>query len=107
MTWLILPLALAGIGQATRRTLTCAVVPLRSSCRRLRVTPRDVADDVARAFGGEEVRLELEAYDRRAAGPVTVDVNEDVLLLWAVCCRRSRCWCCSMPPSRLGAGSPA
>jgi len=91
-----------------RRTLTCAVVPLRSSCPRLRVAPRDVLDDVARAFGGEEVRLELEAFDRRfrvetddvrfafafldqrlmeafLALPegVTADVNEDVLLLSA------------------------
>jgi hypothetical protein len=91
-----------------RRTLTCAVVPLRSSCPRLRVAPRDVLDDVARAFGGDEVRLELEAFDRRfrvetddvrfafafldqrlmeafLALPegVTADVNEDVLLLSA------------------------
>jgi hypothetical protein len=91
-----------------RRTLTCAVVTLRSSCPRLRVAPRDVLDDVARAFGGEEVRLELEAFDRRfrvetddvrfafafldqrlmeafLALPegVTADVNEDVLLLSA------------------------
>lgn len=90
-----------------RRTLTCAVVPLRSSCPRLRVAPRDVVDDLARAFGGEEVRLELEEFDRRflvetedvrfafafldqrlmetflgLPDGVTADVNEDVLLLW-------------------------
>jgi hypothetical protein len=95
-------------GGGARRTLTCAVVPLRSSCPHLRVAPRDVVDDFARAFGGEEVRLELEAFDRRfrvetddvrfafafldqrlmeafLALPegVTADVNEDVLLLWA------------------------
>ena len=95
-------------GAAVRRTLTCAVVPLRSSCPRLRVAPRDVVDDVARAFGGEEVRLELEAFDRRfrvetedvrfavafldqrlmeallgLPEGVSVDVNEDVLLLSA------------------------
>lgn len=95
-------------GGGARRTLTCAVVPLRSSCPRLRVSPRDVVDDGARAFGGGEVRLELEAFDRRfrvetddvrfafafldqrlmeafLALPdgVTADVNEDVLLLWA------------------------
>jgi len=95
-------------GGGARRTLTCAVVPLRSSCPRLRVAPRGVLDDVARAFGGEEVRLELEAFDRRfrvetddvrfafafldqrlmeafLALPegVTADVNEDVLLLSA------------------------
>jgi hypothetical protein len=98
----------AGERSGARRTLTCAVVPLRSSCPRLRVAPRDVLDDVARAFGGEEVRLELEAFDRRfrvetddvrfafafldqrlmeafLALPegVTADVNEDVLLLSA------------------------
>ena len=91
-----------------RRTLSCAVVPLRSSCPRLRVAPRDVVDDVARAFGGEEVRLELETFDRRfrvetedvrfavafldqrlmealrgLPEGVSVDVNEDVLLLSA------------------------
>jgi hypothetical protein len=95
-------------GSAVRRTLTCAVVPLRSSCPRLRVTSRDVVDDVARALGGEEVRLELEAFDRRfrvetddvrfavafldqrlmeallgLPDGVGVDVNEDVLLLSA------------------------
>ncbi|HET7927943.1 MAG TPA: hypothetical protein VFM40_00150 [Actinomycetota bacterium] len=95
-------------GRGTRRTLTCAVVPLRSSCPRLRVAPRDLVDDVARAFGGVEVELELEAFDRRfrvetddarfafafldqrlmeafLALPdgVTADVNEDVLLLSA------------------------
>jgi hypothetical protein len=95
-------------GSGVRRTLTCAVVPLRSSCPRLRVAPRDVADEVARAFGGEELRLELEAFDRRfrvetedvrfavafldqrlmepllrLPEGVSVDVNEDVLLLSA------------------------
>ena len=95
-------------GRGVRRTLTCAAVPLRSSCPRLRVAPRDLADDVARAFGGEEVRLELEAFDRRfrvetadarfafafldqrlmeaflgLPDGVTVDVNGDRLLLWA------------------------
>ena len=93
-------------GRGVRRTLTCAVVPLRSSSPRLRVAPRDVVDDVGRAFGGEEVRLELEAFDRRfrvetqdvrfafafldqrlmeallgLPEGVSVDVNEDVLLL--------------------------
>ena len=95
-------------GGGVRRTLTCAVVPLRSSCPRLRVAPLGVVYDVARPFGGEEVRLELEAFDRRfrvetddvrfafafldqrlmeafLALPegVTADVNEDVLLLSA------------------------
>jgi len=94
--------------RAVRRTLTCAVVPLRLSCPRLRVAPRDLVDDVARAFGGEEVQLELEAFDRRfrvetedvrfafafldqrlmeallmLPEGVSIDVNEDVLLLSA------------------------
>jgi len=97
-----------GRGGGVRRTLTCAVVPLPSSCPRLRVAPLGVVYDVARAFGGEEVRLELEAFDRRfrvetddvrfafafldqrvmeafLALPdgVTADVNENVLLLSA------------------------
>ena len=46
-----------------RRHLTCAVVPLRSSCPRLRVTPRDVDSDFD-AFG-REVHLELDAFERR------------------------------------------
>lgn len=93
-----------GVGE--RRRLNCAVVPLRSSCPRLRVAPRNVV--VARAFGGEEVRLELEAFDRRfrvetddarfaiafldqrlmeafleLPNDVTAEVHEDVLLLSA------------------------
>jgi hypothetical protein len=67
-----------------------------------------VVDDIAGALGGREVRLELEEFDRRfrvetddarfavafldqrmmeaflgLSEHVTVDVNEDVLLLWA------------------------
>jgi hypothetical protein len=91
-----------------RRRFTCAVVPLGFSCPRLRVAPRDVVDDIAGALGGREVRLELEEFNRRfrvetddarfavafldqrlmeaflgLSEHVTVDVNEDVLLLWA------------------------
>lgn len=91
-----------------RRGFTCATVRLWFTCPRLRVTPRDVVDDVAGALGGQEVRLELEEFDRRfrvesedgrfavafldqrmmeamlgLPGRVTVDVNEDVLLLLA------------------------
>jgi len=91
-----------------RRRFTCAVVPLGSACSRLRVAPRDVVDDVADALGRPEVRLELDEFDRRfrveaedarfavsfldqrmmeailgLPQGVTVDVNEDVLLLWA------------------------
>ncbi len=95
-------------GGGARRRLTCAVVPLRSSCPRLRVAPRDAVDDVTRAFGGDEVRLELEKFDRRfrveaedvrfafafldqrmmetflgLPDDVTADVNDDALLLSA------------------------
>jgi hypothetical protein len=91
-----------------RRRFTCAVVPLGFACPRLRVAPRDVVDDVAGALGGREVRLELEEFDGRfrvesedarfavafldqrmmeaflgLPEDVTVDVNDDVLLLWA------------------------
>jgi hypothetical protein len=91
-----------------RREFTCATVPLWFTCPRLQVAPRDVVDDVAGALGGQEVRLELEEFDRRfrvegederfafafldqrmmeallgLPTDVTVDVNEDVLLLWA------------------------
>jgi hypothetical protein len=48
----------------TRHRLTCATVPLRSSCPRLSVVPKDVADDLADPFG-HEVHLELEAFERR------------------------------------------
>jgi hypothetical protein len=90
------------------RRFTCATAPLWLTCPRLRVAPRDVVDDLAGALGGREVRLELEEFDRRfrveseddrfavafldqrimqallgLPGDVTVDVNEDVLLLWA------------------------
>ena len=104
--WYVDPADERGVGG--RRRLTCAIVPLRSSCPRLRVSPRDVVDDLTHAFGGEEVRLELEAFDRRfrvetedvrfatafldqrlmeaflgLPDGVTVDVNEDALLLLA------------------------
>ena len=91
-----------------RRSLTCAVVPIAASVPRLRVAPRDLADDVRDALVLPQVRLELEAFDRRfvvesedqrfavafleqrmmeglLALPdgVTLEVNEDVLLLSA------------------------
>jgi hypothetical protein len=91
-----------------RRRFTCAVVPLRFTCPRLRIAPRDVVDDIVGALAGREVRLELEEFGRRfrvesddaqfavafldqrmmeallgLPEDVTVDVNEDVLLLWA------------------------
>jgi hypothetical protein len=92
----------------SRRRFTCAVVSLGFTSPRLRVAPRDVFDDVAEALGPPEVRLELDEFDRRfrveaedarfavsfldqrmmeailgLPEGVTVDVNEDVLLLWA------------------------
>jgi hypothetical protein len=94
-------------GGALRR-LTCAVVPLAASCPRLRVTPRGVVDETREALVGEDIRLELEAFGRRfhveaeddrfavafldqrmmealLALPehVSLEVNEDVVLLWA------------------------
>ena len=91
-----------------RREFTCATVQLWFTCPRLRVVPRDVVDDLADAFAGNELRLELEDFNRRFSvksederfavafldqrmteallrlpDNVTVDVNEDVLLLWA------------------------
>jgi hypothetical protein len=90
-----------------RRSLTCAVVPLPFTAPHLRVTPRDLVDEVAGLLD-DEVRLELERFDRRfrveAADPrfavafldqrmmeaflglpdgVTADTAEDVLLLSA------------------------
>ena len=87
---------------------TCAVVPLAASCPRLRIAPRDLADGARALLGLREVRLELEAFNRRfvvesederfaiafleqrmmegllALPPtVTAEVNEHVLLLSA------------------------
>jgi hypothetical protein len=89
-----------------RRRLTCAVVPLGASCPRLRVGPAALVD--AAALGLLEVKLDLEEFNRRfvvqsedqrfafafleqrmmeailAIPPgVTLEVNEDVLLLSA------------------------
>jgi hypothetical protein len=91
-----------------KRRFTCALVPLPASVPRLRVAPRDLADDTMTALGGKEVRFELERFNRRfvvesederfafsfleqrmmeafLALPegVTAEVNEDVLLLFA------------------------
>jgi hypothetical protein len=91
-----------------RRRLTCAVVPLVFSAPRLRIAPRDLADDMKAAVGLREVRLELEEFNSRfvvdaederfaiafleqrmmeglLALPdgVTAEVNEHVLLLSA------------------------
>jgi hypothetical protein len=89
-----------------RHRLTCAVVPLRSSCPRLRVVPRDLASDLGAL--GHEVHLELDAFEHRfrveADDPrfavafldqrlmeaflalpddVSAEVHEDTMLLWA------------------------
>ena len=95
-------------GPGLRRTITCAAVPLPFSSPRLRVTPRDLAHEIADAIGLPLVTLELEefnlrfrveAHDARAASAlldqrvmegflrlphgVIADVNDAVLLLWA------------------------
>jgi hypothetical protein len=89
-----------------RRRLTCAVVPLGASCPRLRVGGVALVD--VEAAGLHEVRLDLEAFNRRfvvqsedqrfafafleqrmmeavlaVPAGVTLEVNEDVLLLSA------------------------
>lgn len=91
-----------------KRRLTCAMVPLVGSVPRLRIEPRDLDDDVRAVLGLPEVRLELEAFNRRFAvtsederfaiafleqrmmeallalpDGVAVDVNENVVLLSA------------------------
>ena len=48
-----------------RRRLTCAVVPLAFSARRLRIAPRDIADEMKAVLGLREVRLELEEFNER------------------------------------------
>ena len=95
-------------GATAKRRLTCAVVPLGASARRLRIAPRDLDDDVRSALGLREIELELEEFNQRfvvetederfaisfleqrlmealLALPdgVTVDVNGDVVLLSA------------------------
>jgi hypothetical protein len=89
-----------------RRRLTCAVVPLGASCPRLRIGHRGLEDEAA--LGLHEVRLDLETFNRRfvvlsederfafafleqrmmeavlaVPAGVTLEVNEDVLLLSA------------------------
>lgn len=89
-----------------RRRLTCAVVPLGASARRLRIAPRDLEDDMRDLLGLHEIELELETFNRRFAvhtederfaiafleqrmmeallalpEAVTVDLKEDVILL--------------------------
>jgi hypothetical protein len=92
----------------TRRTITCARVPLWFTCPRTRIAPRDLVDDVADAVGLRLVTLELEEFndrfrveaeDARAASAlldqrvmegflrlphgVVADVNQEVLLFRA------------------------
>ena len=84
------------------------MVPLGTSGRRLRVAPRDLDDEVRAVLGLHEIELELEEFNRRFAvqtederfaiafleqrmmeailalpAGVTLDVNEDVILLTA------------------------
>jgi hypothetical protein len=90
----------------TRRWATCAAVRIPVGGPRLRVVPRPIED--VTGILGEEIRLELEEFDRRfrvdcgdrrfafafldqrmmeallALPPeVTLDVDEDTLVLWA------------------------
>ena len=50
---------------APRRWMTCAVVPLTGSVPRLRVEPRELEDHARSVLGLREVRLDLEAFNRR------------------------------------------
>ena len=50
---------------APRRRVTCAVVPVAFSAPRLRIAPRDLADDMKAVLGLREVRLELEEFNER------------------------------------------
>jgi hypothetical protein len=93
---------------AQRKRLTCAVVPLDASTPRMRVSPRDLDDEVRDVLGLPEIRLELERFNRRFAvesedqrfvvafleqrmmegllalpSGVTAETNEHVLLLSA------------------------
>ena len=95
-------------GSGGHHRLTCAVLPLGASVPHLRIAPRDLADDLRGALGMPEVRLELEAFNRRFVvegddqrfavtfleqrmmeallglpDGVTAETNEDVLLLSA------------------------
>lgn len=91
-----------------RRRFTCAVVPLGASASRLRIAPRGLDDDLDALVGLREIELELDRFNRRFAirtederfavafleqrmmeallalpDGVTVDVNEDTVLLSA------------------------
>jgi hypothetical protein len=50
-----------------RHRLTCAVVPLGASAPRLRISPRDLDDDLRDVLGLREIELELEEFNRRFA----------------------------------------
>ncbi|HEY6567092.1 MAG TPA: LPXTG cell wall anchor domain-containing protein [Actinomycetota bacterium] len=52
-------------GEPTHHRYTCASVPLPFGCPRLEIRPRGALDHVAGAIAGDEVRLELEAFNRR------------------------------------------
>jgi hypothetical protein len=53
-----------GAVSATHR-FTCALTALPFSCRRLEVAPRDALDDVRELIEGDDIELELEAFNRR------------------------------------------
>jgi hypothetical protein len=52
-------------GETIRHRYVCASVPLPFGCPRLEVRPRAAFDDVAGLIMGDEVRLELEEFNRR------------------------------------------
>jgi hypothetical protein len=91
---------------APREYRTCAVIPMFASCPRVRIARRDLTDDARVLVGMREVRLDLEAFNRRFVvetdderfaiafleqrlmegllglpRSVTAETNEDVLLL--------------------------
>ena len=51
--------------QPSHRRYSCAAVPLPFGCRRLEICPRDAVDDLLGALTGEDITLELEAFNRR------------------------------------------
>ena len=76
--------------QPTRHRFTCASVALPFGCPRLQIEPRDALDGVIDVLTGEDIALELEAFnrrfhvrgnDRRFAVAFCDQVNEDRMLL--------------------------
>jgi hypothetical protein len=49
----------------TMHRFSCALVALPFGCRRLEVAPHDFADDIGELVEGDDLELELEAFNRR------------------------------------------